>query len=91
MIASGAWHGINPGWLLWGVHHGIGLVCLARFQRMALTIPWLSELRKTGVWRIAATLLTWFYIVVGFALTWHPDDLGLSLTIYARLWTLGLF
>ena len=90
MIASGAWHGINPGWLLWGVHHGIGLVCLARFQRMAPTIPWLSELRKGGLWRIVATLATWFYIVVGFALTWHPADLGLSLTIYARLWTLGM-
>lgn len=91
MIASGAWHGINPGWLLWGVHHGFGLIVLARFQRLAPTIPWLSELRTGHGWRIIATLITWFYIVIGFALTWHPDDLGLSLAIYARLWTLGLF
>lgn len=74
MIASAAWHGINPGWLLWGVHHGIGLVCLARFQRNAPSYPWLTQLRTTHLWRAIATVTTWFYVVLGFAFTWHADN-----------------
>jgi alginate O-acetyltransferase complex protein AlgI len=90
MIASAAWHGINPGWLLWGVHHGIGLVCLARFQRNVHKFPWLANLRSTLKWRAAATLLTWFWVVSGFALTWHVDNIALSLQIYFRFLTFGL-
>jgi D-alanyl-lipoteichoic acid acyltransferase DltB (MBOAT superfamily) len=90
MIASAAWHGIEPGWLLWGVHHGIGLVFLARFQRGALKIPWLAQLRTSGIWRAIATLSTWFWVVSGFALTWHVDNVILSLRIYFRFLTFGL-
>ena len=90
MVASGAWHGINPGWLLWGVHHGVGLVCLARFQRNVHKFPWLANFRNTGKWRVAATLLTWFWVVAGFALTWHVDNITLSLQIYFRFLTFGL-
>lgn len=90
MIASAAWHGINPGWLLWGVHHGIGLICLARFQRSVHKFPWLVQLRTTGKWRLVATLLTWFWVVLGFSLTWHVDNIALSLRIYFRFLTFGL-
>ena len=90
MIASAAWHGINPGWLLWGVHHGVGLVFLARFQRNAVKYPWLAEFRTTGLWRAIATIVTWFYVIMGFALTWHVDNLTLSLKIYFKFLTFGL-
>ncbi len=90
MIASAAWHGINPGWLLWGVHHGIGLVFLARFQRNAVKFPWLMQLRTTGAWRAIATVTTWFYVILGFALTWHVDNTTLSLGIYLKFLTFGL-
>ncbi len=90
MIASAAWHGINPGWLLWGVHHGIGLVCLARFQRYAPNCPWLTQLRTTHLWRAIATVATWFYVVLGFAFTWHADNVSLGLRIYLKFLTFGL-
>ncbi len=90
MIASAAWHGINPGWLLWGVHHGIGLVCLARFQRYAAKFPWLAQFRTTNLWRAVATLATWYYVVLGFAFTWRVDDINLSLKIYLKFLTFGL-
>ncbi len=90
MIASAAWHGINPGWLLWGMHHGIGLVCLARFQRNAPKYPWLTQLRTTHLWRAVATVTTWFYVVLGFALTWHADNVSLGLRIYLKFLTFGL-
>jgi alginate O-acetyltransferase complex protein AlgI len=90
MIASAAWHGINPGWLLWGAHHGIGLVLLARFQRNAVKHPRLAAFRTTGVWRAIATVTTWFYVVMGFALTWRADNFCLSLKIYLKFLSLGM-
>ena len=90
MIASAAWHGVNPGWLLWGVHHGVGLVVLARFQRNAVKIHWLAQFRTTHMWRVIATLATWYFVILGFALTWRADSLSMSLKIYLRFLSFGL-
>jgi alginate O-acetyltransferase complex protein AlgI len=90
MIASAAWHGINPGWLFWGAHHGIGLVFLARFQRIAINFPQLMQIRTTLRWRIFATVATWYFVILGFAFTWHPDSAGLSLKTYLKFLTFGL-
>ena len=90
MIASAAWHGINPGWLLWGAHHGIGLVFLVRFQRSAVNFPWLMQLRTTRIWRILATVATWYFVILGFAFTWRADSVSLSLKTYLKFLTFGL-
>ena len=91
MLAIASWHGTSPGWVLWGLHHGAGLVLLARFQRNARKLPWLELLRATVAWRVLAMLATWIFVACGYALTWHPDDIMLSLRIYGRLWSLGLW
>ena len=90
MLAIAAWHGTSPGWLLWGLHHGVGLVLLAQFQRSAQKFYWLQWVRVTLAWRIVATLATWTFVTFGYALTWHPDDVVLSARIYGKLWSLGL-
>jgi D-alanyl-lipoteichoic acid acyltransferase DltB (MBOAT superfamily) len=90
MIASAAWHGISTGWLLWGVHHGVGLVFLARFQRSAVNFPWLMQLRTTLIWRMLATAATWYFVILGFAFTWHVDSISLSLKTYLKFSTFGL-
>lgn len=89
MLAIAAWHGTSPGWLLWGLHHGVGLALLARFQRAAPRFAALQRLRTTAGRRLVATLSTLAFVSVGYALTWHPDDAALSLRIYGKLLGLG--
>ena len=90
MLVIAAWHGISAGWLLWGLHHGIGLAVLAGLQRRMGAWEWLAPLRSTLFWRIGSTMATLQFVVIGYALTWHPEDVMLSLKIYAKLWTLGV-
>ena len=35
MLMIGTWHSPAPGWALWGLHHGVGLVLLSIFHRWA--------------------------------------------------------
>jgi len=91
MLAIASWHGTSPGWLLWGLHHGIGLALLAQFQRSAQKHPRLQRVRATLAWRSVATFATWTFVAYGYALTWHPDDIALSLRTYAKLWFLGIW
>ena len=91
MLVIASWHEVSPGWLLWGLHHGIGLAVLAAFQRRAAAWCWLQPVRGTLGWRIGATMATLFFVTYGYALTWHPSDVRLSLSTYAKVWSLGLW
>ena len=90
MIAVALWHGVSPGWLLWGMHHGIGLTVLARFNRFAPRYRRLQAMRHTLVWRIAALLFTWFYVALGFSFTWSPENFDTCIKIYSTLLTFGI-
>lgn len=89
MLAIGIWHSGAPGWVLWGLHHGVGLVLLARFQHAAPRYPRLQKLRTTLGWRIAATAATLSYVSLGYALTFYPATLASSLQLYLHILSLG--
>jgi alginate O-acetyltransferase complex protein AlgI len=89
MLAIGIWHSGAPGWVLWGLHHGLGLVLLARFHHAAPRFPRLQRIRLTLVWRIAATFATLAYVSLGYALTFYPATLASSLRLYLHILSLG--
>lgn len=85
MASIGLWHAGNPGWLLWGLHHGVGLALLAQFHRHAPRSPRLQRLRAHAAFRPLATFATWTYITLGYALTFRPEQLSSALSLYGRL------
>ncbi len=89
MLAIGLWHGVQPGWMLWALHHALGLVVLARLQRGWLAWPAFQRWRASPPWFALSLLTTWLYLAAGSAFIWQPADPALGLAIYARFWTLG--
>ncbi|HEY9101086.1 MBOAT family O-acyltransferase [Chitinimonas sp.] len=90
MLSIGLWHSGNAGWLLWGLHHGLGLVVLSRWQQWAQARPRLRQLRATTGWRIAGTLATWVYVSLGYALTVYPESWLHAPGLYLRIVSLGI-
>ncbi len=89
-LMIGVWHSPAPGWALWGLHHGIGLSLLAAYHRWANDKQWATDIRLTIAWRVAATLATWWYVSIGYALTFVAFDLETSLRLYAKILTFGV-
>ncbi|GAB3253151.1 MBOAT family O-acyltransferase [Chitinimonas naiadis] len=91
MLSIGLWHSGNAGWVLWGLHHGIGLVLLSRYQQWAQRRPGLQQLRRQLSWRFGATLATWLYVGLGYALTVYPEGWISAPRLYLRIVSLGMF
>lgn len=89
MLGISAWHGVEAGWWLWGLHHAAGLAVLAAAQRRWLGRPSFAKWRRTGAWRLLGLLCTWFYVASGSAFLWQAGDPLTGLSIYLKLWTLG--
>lgn len=90
MVTIGAWHGLQPGWLLWGLHHGFGLVVVSIYQRWATKHQRLQRWRNTVPWRVMGVMAVWYYVSLAYALTYIPENLNLGLTIYLKILSLGL-
>lgn len=90
MLTIGMWHGAQPGWACWGLHHGVGLVVFGNYRRWAEARPAVQRLRATAPWRVLSTALVWWFVSLGYALTFDPGGLGGSLRLYVKVATLGL-
>ncbi len=91
MVVIGLWHGLKPGWLLWGMHHGIGLTLLSYFHRWAKNQQAVQRIRNSTVWRILGLMTVWWYVSMGYALTYFPGNmLKISLKLYIKIMTWGL-
>jgi len=90
MLVIASWHGVQPGWLLWGLHHAIGLIVLATLQRRAVRWSKLGAVRGHTIWRHTANGLTIGYVSLAYAWTWQPDAPMAGLSIWWRLLSGGL-
>lgn len=90
MLVIAAWHGLQTGWLIWGLHHAFGLVALAAFQRRSGRLALLQNVRASLSWRIGASGFTLLFVAAGYAWTWLPDQPLQGFSIYLRLWTFGV-
>ncbi len=91
MLTIGVWHGAQPGWALWGLHHGTGLVLYGRYQRWCEKRPFMQRARLTRPWRLASIVAVWWYVSLGYALTFTPATFASSTRLYVKALSLGLF
>lgn len=90
MLTIGAWHSILPGWILWGFHHGIGLVLLAMYQRHIVKIDFLNQFRSTVAWRYISVPIVWWYVSLGYSLTMKAESFETATSNYLSIISFGL-
>jgi hypothetical protein len=56
MVLGGLWHGASWNFVIWGALHGVALAGTRIWQRR------FGDGKPTGLWRVAATLLTFHYV-----------------------------
>jgi alginate O-acetyltransferase complex protein AlgI len=91
MLTIGAWHGLQPGWLLWGLHHGLGLAVLARYHQKIR--PWkrFNRMRQSRPFKFLGILTVWYYVSAGGLLAMFPGSMADSLALYRKAMTFGLW
>ncbi|MBC8098444.1 MAG: MBOAT family protein [Armatimonadetes bacterium] len=89
MGVIGAWHGITPTFLVWGMWHGVGLTAHKLWSDR--TRAWYRGLtaqpRRKRVWHVFGVLLTFHFVLLGWVWFVLPD-MGLAVTVLARLFGL---
>lgn len=91
MLTIGVWHSILPGWILWGLHHGCGLVLLGIYQRNAAKVDILNQIRGTVAWRWISVPIVWWYVSLGYSLTMKAESFEAATSNYLKIITFGLF
>ncbi len=90
MLMIGIWHGPKPGWALWGLHHGLGLVLLSHYHRWVGGKSSIQRIRATIAWKFIGIAGVWWYVSLGFALTFDPRSVFSSLKLYLKVVTFGV-
>jgi alginate O-acetyltransferase complex protein AlgI len=91
MLTIGVWHGAQPGWALWGLHHGTGLVLYGNYQRWCESRPAMQRLRNRRAWRLVSMVFVWWFVSLGYALTFTPATFASSTHLYVKALSFGLF
>ncbi len=89
MLTIGVWHGPRITWVLWGLHHGMGLVLLNRYHQWVNRQPRFHKLRDSLAWRIMGMAAVWWYVAVGHTLTITTESLSGPLSVYLYLISFG--
>ena len=63
-VIVGLWHDLSVNYLVWGLCHGLGLVAVAKYKKVAGRFAWWSRLRRTPIhaaaaWFLTITLVAW--------------------------------
>lgn len=90
MLTIGAWHSILPGWIMWGLHHGFGLVLLSIYQRNIVKIEFFNQFRSTVAWRYISVPIVWWYVSLGYSLTMNAESFTAASSNYLTIITFGL-
>lgn len=81
MLLCGLWHGYTTGFLIWGLHHGVGLSCHRMYQswiQKRLGRKTYRALSARRSYKTAGQLLTIFYVSVGWCWFVWPLDTALA-------------
>jgi len=86
MGAVGLWHGLNPGFLVWGLWHGIGLFVHGQLApRLPRTV---SDRVVARQLRLGLSVgATYLFVMLGWV--FFASDLPTALQIFARLFGIG--
>jgi D-alanyl-lipoteichoic acid acyltransferase DltB (MBOAT superfamily) len=68
MVLIGLWHGITPGFVLWGAWHGLGLFINNRWSDFTRTRSpaWLRAPRVALAAQVLGVLITFHYVTLGW-------------------------
>tara|TARA_B100000963_G_scaffold301041_1_gene273598 strand:- start:2479 stop:4110 length:1632 start_codon:yes stop_codon:yes gene_type:complete len=85
MLIMGMWHGLYLTWLLWGIHHAVGIVISDSFiSRSQVTLERVNGNVKTvlaKIFNILGILFVWFWFVIGMAFT-QTNNIVLAVELY---------
>ena len=87
MIVIGLWHEMSVRFLAWGLYHGIGIAAWTTLERWKPGHWTLSSAVGAPLARALSTLLTFNFVVIGFAFAKEPS-LGAAFAVYRTM--LGL-
>jgi len=88
MMVIGLWHEISLRFLAWGLYHGAGIAVWTALERWKPQAWTPASARAAAIGRTASTLLTFNFVVVGFALTKEPN-LSAAFTVFRIMLGLG--
>jgi alginate O-acetyltransferase complex protein AlgI len=69
MLFIGLWHEFSAKYLLWGLYHGGGIMLHRYYQRSPVSRIGIDNMLYRRGMRVAATLVTLHFVVIGFILT----------------------
>ena len=81
MLAIGLWHGANRGWILWGLHHGCGLVLWQSFHQATRHSERWQRIRQSPAWKLCSWFLLFGFVSLAYLLTLPTRN---SLSLYLR-------
>lgn len=88
MLVFAAWHGLRSAWLMWGLHHAVGLIVVWYFRRWNVA----RGLRSTLAFRVLGMVATTWWVSLSFLLTVHMDLLSRQdiIRVYLEALTFGV-
>jgi alginate O-acetyltransferase complex protein AlgI len=93
MLTIGVWHGLGISWVLWGLHHALGLIAYSRLKRAVFrAMPSLKN-RHSMPFKILGIVSVWFFLALGHSLhlctVERFNGAYVNLKIYLTLLTFG--
>jgi alginate O-acetyltransferase complex protein AlgI len=73
MLVIGLWHEASLRYIVWGLYHAGGIVVWQRFQKVKRLLPQAEQPWARHVLHGLAVLLTFHFVMLGFALVKEPD------------------
>jgi D-alanyl-lipoteichoic acid acyltransferase DltB (MBOAT superfamily) len=86
MLLGGLWHGASFTFLLWGAHHGLGLVINRLFEKLMASHQVLRDLCATFAFKAISYLLTMLFVLLGWVL-FYARSLSEALGVFKAMFT----
>jgi alginate O-acetyltransferase complex protein AlgI len=87
-IAIGIWHGLQPVWLLWGIHHALGIMLTDLWGKMlplAVTRLSILDTKPAKIVRyVGGVCFVWYWLMLSYSFT-ISSNLETALRSYWRM------
>jgi alginate O-acetyltransferase complex protein AlgI len=85
MVVLGLWHELSYRYIVWGLYHGIGIACWQQFQKIKPPWPLWQNKFVSHVTHVASVLVTFHFVMFGFAIVKEPDLAATAQTLKTLL------
>jgi len=88
LLVIALWHEVSLRYLLWGVYHGLGILCWQKYRQLVVLFPEVTSRWLQNILLTLSVLLTVHYVWLGFVLVQQPD-ISSMLSILRILFFMG--